>query len=114
MSWNQVSRIFHFLQILDYDIFTNRVLAKIIMNLPNALRCKSFKYPLVDHLGRGSDVQSSNLMINLLMIGRLSLGLNGHQPPETSYHLGPMQRVTVVNIDIFHVHLTLYTRTIKF
>ena len=47
MSWSQVSRIFHFLQILDYDIFTNRVFAKIIMNLPYALRCKTFKYLLV-------------------------------------------------------------------
>ena len=55
----------------------------------------------VSHLGLGSNVQSSDLMINLLMIGRLSLGLNGrwplgaglngHRPPETVGHLCPMQ-----------------------
>ena len=31
----------------------------------------------IGHLDRGSNVRSSNLMINLLMIGCLSLGLNG-------------------------------------
>ena len=56
----------------------------------------------ISHLGLGSNVQSSNLMINLLMIGYLSLGLNGqrpfgaglngHRPPETVGHLCPMQR----------------------
>ena len=52
----------------------------------------------VSHLGLGSNVQSSNLMIiNLLMIRSLSLGLpfgaglNGHRPPETVGHLSPMQ-----------------------
>ena len=50
----------------------------------------------VGHLGLGSNVQSSNLMISLLVIGHLSLGLNGrrpfgmglniHQPPETVGH----------------------------
>ena len=41
----------------------------------------------IGHLGLGSNVQSLNLMINLLMIGYLSLGLN-----ETVGHLSPMQR----------------------
>ena len=54
------------------------------------------------HLGLGSNVQSSYLMINLLMIGCLSLGLsdrwtfgvglNGHRPLETVGHFRPMQR----------------------
>ena len=46
------------------------------------------------HLGPGSNVQSSNLMINLLIIEHLSPGLNGHQPPEPVGHLNTMQRIT--------------------
>ena len=61
MSWNQVSRIFHFLQILDYDRFNNRVFAKIIMNLPNNVVKVSnnrWSQVAVGHLGLGSNVQS--------------------------------------------------------
>ena len=56
----------------------------------------------VGHLGPGSNVQSSSLMINLLLIGHFNLGLNGrrpfgaglnaHRPPETVGHLNPMLR----------------------
>ena len=38
----------------------------------------------IGHFGPGSNVQSSNLMINLLMIGCLSLGLNGRWPFESN------------------------------
>ena len=36
-------------------------------------------------------------MINLLMIGRLSLGLNGHRSPETVGHWSPMQRDCIMS-----------------
>ena len=63
----------------------------------NVLHCKSFQWPPVSG-GRWSFRPRIKCLIikfdiNLLMIGRLSLGRNGHRPPETVGHLSPMQRI---------------------